>query len=213
MKKLLLLSALCLVLTTFVYADEITFTVVGTSNSFNVFADSAGFSAGPALNVLVSDTAKNLHFSLVGTFNASAGAASSFVITPSTVNGTFGAGGTNSVSVIGSSVFVEGDMLAGGDLGSTYPGGTGSFQSVFDVTQVDPAVLAFFGAGPRFDPRGAVSVTFGQTQVVNSELEGIFGGGSVTIVVSTIPEPRYLGFAGFGVLGLAGIYRKWQLSQ
>lgn len=200
MRKLVLLSVLfASVVAT---ADEITFTIIGTSNSFNVFASAAGFTAGPALNVLVSDTAKNQHFTLVGTFNASAGAASAFTISSTAVNATFGAGGTDSVSIIGSSPFVLGDMVAGSDLGATYPGGTGSFQSVFDVTTVDPAVLALFGQGPGFDPRGSVSITFGQNQVVGSELEGVLGGAAVTIVVSTIPEPRGLGIAGMGLLAL-----------
>lgn len=207
----------CLVVVCFatvcVHADEITFSCIAQNNNPDVFASTAGFTAGPCLNVLVSDSAKGLRFPLLGQFNVSAGAASSFVITSSQVNGTFGAGGTNSVSIVGSSPFLQGDMLAGGDLGATYPGGTGSFQGIFDVTQVDPAVLALFGSRLRFDPRGSVSVTFGQNAVVGSQLEGVIGGGTATIVITTIPEPKGLGFLGAVVMALGMGIRKWNLKS
>lgn len=215
MKKFTLLAVLCLVSINLARADEITFTCIAEGNGHNVVASASGFTAGPCLNVLVSDAAKGLRFPLIAQFNTSAGAATSFTITSTDVNGTFGAGSTNSVSIIGSSTFLQGDMLAGGDLGATYPGGTGSFQSIFHVTTVDPAVLADFGLPPTFDPRGSVSITFGQNEVVGSQLEGVIGGGSATIVVSTtpVPEPARVGLVGMGMLGLMAIYRRWQLSQ
>lgn len=212
MKKLFLLVALCLVSVTFVMADEITFSSIAQNNNADVLASANGFSAGPALNVLVSDSAKGLRFPLIATFNASAGPATSFVISTMDVNGTFSAGGTNSVSIVGSHPILEGNMLGGGDLGATYPGGTGSFQGIFDLTFVDPAVLALFGQSLSFDPRASVSITFGQNQVVGSQLEGVFGGGTTTIVVTTIPEPKRLGLAGMGILLLGACTRKWRQS-
>jgi hypothetical protein len=67
-------------------------------------------------------------------------------------------------------------------------------------------VLALFGLGPGFDPRGSVSITSGGGNLVSmNNLTATVGGGTVTIESTVIPEPSTLGLAGLGssIVGLA----------
>ena len=202
MKKLLLLVALT-VFAAVAYADEITFSyVVGAPGTLT--ASRAGYSSGPSASILVTDVTTNVSFTLNGTFNNTAGPATSFIVSPGTIAASFAAGGAGSVSIVSPSMspLVTGVTIDGSSLLSQIPDGAGAFLGTFDVAFVDPAVLALFHLGPAFDPVGSVSTTFAHDNfdTMTGIVTGQLGGGTVTITTPTpvIPEPGTLGLAGLG---------------
>lgn len=53
---------------------------------------------------------------------------------------------------------------------STYPVGSGAMLSDVGVTFVSPAVLAVFDLGPAFSPDGSESLTFGDANLVGTDI-------------------------------------------
>lgn len=208
MKRLGLLGVLVLALATAAVADEITFTfVLGPQGS--VTASAAGFNAGPSTNVLVSDTSTNIIFPLDGTFNDSAGPAASFAVFPTLVVASYTAGGANSVLIVDPSnnPLVGGNMRDNGAYLTSIPNGVGDFFGTFNVTFVDPAVLALFALPPGFMPIGSVSLAFADDDLDGTTVTGAIVGGTVTIQ-TPVPEPTSLVLMGAGVLAIGKFLRK-----
>jgi hypothetical protein len=209
-KKLALLGFLLLAFATCAVADEITFSyIIGDPGSLTATA-AAGLMSGPAMNVLVSDATTGVEFALAGTFNDSTGPGTltnfgTFVV------GAFTAGGTNSVTIVDPSMnpLVTGNMMNNSAFLAQFPLGTGAFLGSFQVTFVDPAVLALFGLGPAFKTVGSVSSTFADVTFDGTTISGTLGGGTVTIQTPTVvPEPAGLGLLGMGLLTTAGVLRR-----
>jgi hypothetical protein len=208
-KKLALVGFLLLAFASCAVADEITFSyIIGDPGSLTATA-AGGLMSGPAMNVLVSDAQTGMKFVLDGTFNDSTGPGTitnfgTFIV------GSFTAGGTGSVSIVdpSSNPLVTGNMKDNGAFLATFPLGTGAFLGGFDVTFVDPAVLAMFGLGPAFEPIGSVSETFASVNFDGTTITGMIGGGTVTIQTPTVPEPAGLGLLGMGLLMTAGVLKR-----
>jgi hypothetical protein len=158
--------------------------------------------AGPALNIIVSDTERHLQFPLSAIFNGSTGVASSITSTADTYDATYESGG--SVSIIGGgTTFVSGmPMFADSHLQSVFADDTGAFRGEFLVSHVDPATLALFGL-KTWSPDGSVSLTFGQSDVDGHNLNAVLGGGTVTIEAAPVPEVMPLILLSSGILILS----------
>ena len=202
---------LALVLAAGAAADEITFSYILGGP---VSASSSGFAAGPASNILVSDTSTGTSFTLSGIFTASTGAASSFVVTPTFITANFAGAGANTVlinTILGNPL-VAGSSNDGASLISNVPDGTGAFLEGFTVSFVDPAVLALFGLGPAFDPLGTVSMTTAHGNFNGfGGFNAVVGGGTVTIQtpnVSVVPEPASLFLLGTAFFVTGYVLRK-----
>lgn len=187
-------------------ADQITFSFVSQAgNLTTVIASSAGLTAGPALNVLVTDSTTGVSSPLSGLVNMSTGPSSSFTVLPTVVVSSFTAGGSDSVSIVNAitlAPILTGTTNDNSTMVATYPGGTGAFLAGFHVTFVDPSVLAAFGL-KTVDPRGSLSLTFGQDVLTGKSIAGVAGGGSITVTATPTPEPASLGLLGGGILVLA----------
>lgn len=185
-------------------ADQITFSFVSlVGNTATVKADPSGFQAGPAVNTTVTDSTTSMIVPLAGVVNASTGAASSFSVLPNVVLAVFNAGSGGSVSIVNpitTAPILTGSTNDNSTLVATHPGGTGAFLGGFDVTFVDPALLAEFGLHDP-DPRGSLGITFGQDTLLGKTLSAVGGGGTITITATPISEPASSGLL---LLGLAG---------
>lgn len=212
-KKLTALLLFAAAFASVAIADQVTFSFIGMSSAQNLSASLAGFTAGTALNVLITDATTGVSLNLPGIFTTSTGKANSYTVltTPNLVLASYGVGVADSVLITspdGKTVYVAGINQDRGRFVSAYPGGTGAFLSDFTVTAVNPAVLAMFGLGPGFDPRGSVSITSGGGHLAGvDDLTATVGGGTVTIA-TTVPEPASLGLLGGGLLVLAAAGRK-----
>jgi hypothetical protein len=190
-------------------ADEITFSFVFGSPGSLAASNGGGLSAGRAIVIAVSDADKGIVLPFSGFALASTGPATSWSVTSTDVTATFSAGGVNSLQVLdlAMSPVVLGTMEDGSTFDTTYPNGVGSLQGLFDVSFVDPAVLALFGLGPSFLPEGSVSYTFAHDNLTGGAVTGEVAAGTVTIE-TPVPEPGTLALLGSGVLGLAGVLRR-----
>jgi len=175
---------------TFALADEITFSFIESNAPVvNISSSLAGMTAGPALNIIVSDTEKHLEFPLSGFFNASTGPASSITSDAVRYEAEYTTGGSVSIAS-GHMIFVSGmPMFDHSHLLSQRGEDEGAFAGEFKVTSVSSAVLAKFGLGPEWNPDGSVSITFGQSHIAGDDLTGVIGGGTVTIETpAPVPE-------------------------
>lgn len=208
-KYCMTLAVMGLLLVGAAMGDEITFSVVGLSNVADIFSSPSGMTAGPASVVLVTDVTQGKSFSLSETFNASAGAAHSITVGSTVYTAFYGPGAVGSVDITNA---VAGNMLDNSELTAVFPQGTGSFSGEFLVTSVNPAVLALFGLGPKFNPSGSVAITFGQDQVNGQDLSGVIGGGATTILtVNTTPELMTILLFGTGIVMAGAMARRnWQ---
>jgi hypothetical protein len=212
-KRVLLLTAALLFISSLALADELTVTVVGqTGIAADITAGPSGMVAGPANAVLVTDITTGKSFTLSDTFNASAGPSTSIHITPTNYTSFFSAGGANSVSV---SNVVMGMMDPASEITAVLPGGAGSFSGEFDVSFFSPAILAEFGlSNAHVSPSGSVGITFVETGLSGQDLTGKIGGASTTVLtVTTVPEPATLLLWGSGLLSLVAVYQARQRSQ
>ena len=208
--KLFATLALLLALCATAAADQITFSFVSIGgNTRDVEANAGGFRAGPGRNLLVTDSTTGISVPFSGLVTANTGVATSYMVTPGLVMGTFAAGGDGSVRItdlLDTRTILVGIMAPNSHLLATANGGTGSFLGIFTLVFIDPVVLADFGlANP--DLRGSFSSTFGQDATATTRdqtLTAVGGGGTVTITATPIPEVSTLALAGTSLLmGLA----------
>lgn len=213
MRKLVWIVVLLTMGSAAAVADQVTFSfVIGAPGT--VTATPGGFTSGPSMNVLVSDSTTGASFSLDGTFTGSAGASTAFNAFPAFVIATYAGAGANSVLIVDSMghPLVAGAMNDNATFFTAIPDGAGSFIGSFTPSFVSPAVLALFGLGPAFNPNGSVSETFAHDNFdpTTETVSGQIGGGTVTVTTPTpaIPEPSGLGLAGMGLLGAAIVARR-----
>lgn len=192
MKKSTILGVLLVAFaTSALWADQINLNFTTGALGSIVASKAGGMSSGPSELISISDSTTSVIVPFDGTYvRGNTGPASSFVI-GTLVIATFTGDGPNSVFVIdsGSTTLVSGIMRDGSSLLSTFPAGTGSFLGTFDVTSVNPSVLALFGLPPAFEPVGSVAFTFANASVSAGVLTGAIGGGAVTIQTPT-PTPE-----------------------
>jgi hypothetical protein len=191
--KILRALLFCLFLTTAALADQITFSFISSPGNPRDFtaSQSGGVSAGPGLNVLVSDATSGVHVPFDGIVTASTGPATSFTMTPLFILGTFAAGSADSVSIVDpmtGAPIVTGTMNANAGLLALLSG-AGSFLGTFDVSFVDPTLLGMFDLSPVFGSSGSISMTFAQTNVsASGTVSGVIGGGALTVTASPVRE-------------------------
>ena len=146
MKKFALLVVLFAAVAASAFGDEITFSFI-LGQSYSVAASVAGLSAGPAMNLAVSDIQTDTEFPLTGQFTAFTGPATAFSVFPHVIVATYSSGGANSVSIVDPQTnqpIVEGALTNNAAFLSRFQNGTGVLLGAFDVTFVSPAVLAMF---------------------------------------------------------------------
>jgi hypothetical protein len=192
---------------TWAAADEITFSIIG-NGSVNITSGTSGMTAGPATAFEVTDITSGKTITISDAFNASAGAATSTHVTPTTYTAFFSGGAANSVSIANA---VTGTMDPASELTATLPHGAGSFSGEFDVTSFNPAILTMLGITGKVGPSGSVGITFVTDNVTGSTLTGVIGGGSTTVLtVATVPEPETILLL---VFGLGTIYMAWEARR
>jgi hypothetical protein len=184
------------------FSDEITFSFIELNAPVvNLTSNLSGMTAGPALNIVVSDTTKHLEFPLSGFFTASTGAATTITSNTSIYEAEYGTGGSVGISGGGITFVAGSPMFDHSHLISNRGEDEGAFAGEFHVTSVDPSVLAMFGLPDKWNPDGSVSVTFGQAHVSGDVLTGVIGGGTVTIETpAPVAENASLIFYGTGLI-------------
>jgi len=218
MTKKLLIALGCVALlasmTSVARADAISFNLLFSPTA--VHANASGLTAGPALVLLVSDTALSQVFPLTGTANISTGPASSYVAAGGNLTAQYTAAAgievdVNSASCVGGTmpgVCLQGTLNSNGQYTATN-GGTGSFQGLFTVTYVSPYVTSLFGDPYAWQSSGSDSLTTSANHFSNGGTTATaqLGGGSITFQ-TPIPEPGTLALFGTGIIGLAGLIRR-----
>jgi hypothetical protein len=193
---------------TFARADAITFSFVGGPM---VNIDTPGLTAGPSLVLLVSDTKLGSVFTFSGTASVSTGPATSYTATSTSLNAVYGAGGSvivTSLSACGGTC-LTGNLNANGAYAATI-NQTGSFQGLFNVTYVNPAIPALFADPSVWLPVGSDSLNTGFNQFTSggSTATATLLAGQISFQTPVIPEPGTLALFGTGILGLAGFARR-----
>lgn len=213
MKRLTLVIIAVVSLAAFAAADQINFNFT-TGGPGSAVATPAGSTVGPSMLTSISDSTTGQIVPFTGNLiNANAGPVTNLTNVGDIVAITFSAGGTDSVLVkdgLGN-VLVSGDMRDGSAWLVTLATGAGSTLGAFDVTFVDPGVLALFHQ-TSFAPIGSVAFTIGSATFdpTTNTLTAAIGGGAVTIQTSVIPEPASLGLVGLGLLTVGGALRRWK---
>lgn len=211
MRKLIVLALLGYSLSG--WADEITFTGVNFAGS-TFQASAAGLSFQNVVNVLVTDNTTGKSVMLLSVQSGNTGASTDFVPGPP-LEADYLAGGAGSVLIAsGGHTYLSGSMEDSGRLEAEYPNRAGAFLSRFNVSFVDPAVLAELGTSTHFAPEGSVSLTIGETSFDGTTLHATLGGSQVTIEtepVTVVPEAATLLLFGMGMTCTALIGRRnWQ---
>ncbi len=217
MKKVTLTLACLALLASFsgvARADAISFSFI-FGGSATVQNNASGLTAGPGLVLVVSDADTGAYYTVNGAASVQTGSTTSWAVASGIFNATFGAGG--SVGVTGAAgicppdcgpTLLSGTMEANSLYSATLGGGNGSFHGLFNVTYVNPNILALFGLGPSFLPDGSVSLNSSSNNMVTAIRDNAtLAGGTITIDTPT-PEPGTLALFGTGILGLAGMIRR-----
>jgi PEP-CTERM motif len=189
-------------------ADAITFSFVGGPL---VNIDSTGLTAGPSLVLLISDTKLGSVFSFAGTASVSTGAATSYTATATSLSAVYGAGGSVMVTSAAAcgGVCLTGNLNANGAYAAT-TNQTGSFQGLFNVTYVNPAIPAMFAEPNAFLPVGSDSLNTGFNMFASggTTATATLLAGQISFQTPVIPEPGTLALFGTGILGLAEFVRR-----
>lgn len=212
-KKVVLALGYLALLTSFAgtaMADAITFSFIFGPP---VVIDSTGLTAGPALNVVVSDTRIPTYFTLIGTASISTGAAvpTTYVATSTSLSAQFMPGGANDVLVLSPScggVCLAGSFNGDGTYAATMYG-TGSFQGLFHVDYVNPYITSLFGDPNAWLATGSDSLNtaFNVFSPHGTSATATLTGGTVTFQ-TPVPEPGTIALLGAGFLSLAGVVRQ-----
>lgn len=187
------------------HADELTFNFVNLSNA-TFIASSSGLSFGNATNIQVTDNSTGSSFTFVSLDSGFTGAATFLSVSP-LYEAEYGPGGSGSVMIAtGGTTFLSGTMDDKSRFGADYPNGSGAFLGEFHVTFLNPVILSDLGlSGDKIDPIGSVSLTVGETSLSGTTLNGVLGGGAVTIEVTPIPETSSILLLPTGLL-VCGLY-------
>jgi hypothetical protein len=194
-------------------ADSISFSFVFSTNP--VHADASGLTAGPALNVLVSDTKIPAVFTLIGSATISTGPASLYTETSTTVTADYMSGAgieveVDSASCVGGAmpgICLQGILNGNGNYVGTEHS-TGSFQALYTVTYVSPYVTGLFGDPNAWLPTGSDSLdtSFNSFSSGGHTDTAVLSGGTITFQ-TPVPEPSTLALLASGILGLASVVR------
>jgi hypothetical protein len=211
MLKRIAVSLGCLVLlaslATTARADAISFSFIYAVNGGTFTANNVnGFSVGPGLVINVSDDTTHTNINLTGLASIVSGPTASWVVFSNILDASFGSGGSVSVTNPTLTPWVTGTTIES-DYLARLSSGTGSGDGSFNVTYVDPAILALFGLGPAFQPTGAFSFNTSHNAMAGGTDTATVAGGIVTIYTPT-PEPGTLVLLGTSILGLAGVIRR-----
>ena len=213
MMKRIIVGLGCLVLLTSLAstarADAISFSFIYDTNGGGFTANNVtGFSVGPGVVINVSDDTTHQNITLSGLASVVSGPTTSWAVFSGILAADFGPGGSVSVTDPIFTPWVTGTTTAS-DYLARLANGTGSGDGSFNVSYVDPAILALFHLGPAFQPTGAFSFNTSHNAMSGGTDTATLAGGIVTIYTpTTTPEPGTLVLLGTSVLGLAGAMRR-----
>lgn len=206
MRKLVWTTIALLALSVAGFASQITFTFLNFNNAtFGASQDQLMF--GGAINVLVTNNSNGDSMTLAAVDSGNTGHSTHFDPGPPLIVDYLGSGANSVLIESGSHVFLAGSMEDSGRLEAEYPDRAGAFLSRFNVSFVDPAVLAALGSSTKFAPEGSVSLTVADTSFDGMKLDATLGGGSVTIeTVAPVPELSPIALIGSGGFLLTVFY-------